>query len=103
MNVLAGLLIFCIFLNFGMYFILVPIRGMRKTPIYLIFIFGSTTLPYQLESFFFYEPPKLAGLAGHSSGHTSRTVQAELLPVLENTMYMIVTCTQSQLNVSVGF
>jgi hypothetical protein len=99
MNVLAGLLIFWIFQNFGMYFIFKTYWGNEKIVNFSNFYFWSTTPAHQLESFCFYKPARLAGLAGH----TSSTVYSELLPVLDNTMYMIVTCTQSPFNVSVGF
>jgi hypothetical protein len=99
MNILAGLLIFWILQNLGMYFIFKTYWGNEEIANLYNFYFWSTTPAHQLESFFFYKPPRLAGLAGH----TSSTVYSELLPVPENTMHMIVTCTQSPLNVSVGF
>ncbi len=99
MNVLAGLLIFWIFQNFGMHFIFKTYWGNEGIASLYNFHFWSTTPAHQLESFFFYKPARLAGLAGH----TSITVNSELLPVPENSAYTMITCTQSPLNVSVGF
>ncbi len=62
---------------------------MRKLN-YLTFIFGVQSLHISAIIFLFYEPAWLAVLAVH----TSSTVKSELLPVLENTTYMIVPCTQ---------
>ena len=66
---------------------------MQRWLTYLLIIFGL--LPFQISPkfFSFYRAPWLKGWAGH----TSSTVQSELLLVIEYTTYMIVTCTQSPL------
>jgi len=66
---------------------------MQRWLTYLLIIFGL--LPFQISPkfFSFYRAPWLKGWAGH----TSSTVESELLLVIEYTTYMIVTCTQSPL------
>ena len=53
--------------------------------------FWITTLPNKPKILLLYRAPWHKGWAGH----TSSTVQSELLLVIEYTTYMIVTCTQS--------
>jgi hypothetical protein len=67
MNVLAVLLIYCIFLNFGMYFIFNTYWRNDEKVCLSNFYFCNTIPLHQSESFFFYEPSWLAGLAGHTS------------------------------------
>ena len=62
------------------------------------YYFWSTTPPNEPKSLSFFYASRPKGQAVH----TSSTVQSELLFVKEYTTYMIVTCTQSPLNVSVG-
>ncbi len=66
---------------------------MQRGLTYLLIIFGL--LPFQISPkfFSFYRVSWLKGWAGH----TSSTVETELLLVIEYTTYMIVTCTQSPL------
>ncbi len=60
--------------------------------------FWITTLPNKPKILLLYRAPRHKGWAGH----TSSAVQSELLLVIVYTTYMIVTCSQSPLNVSVG-
>jgi hypothetical protein len=66
---------------------------MQRGLTYLLIIFGLLLFQISPKFFSFYRAPWFKGWAGH----TSSTVESELLLVIEYTTYMIVTCTQSPL------
>ncbi len=85
-------------INFGMYLIFVIYYGKVKMANLSYYYFWSTTPPQYPKFFSIHKTSRLKGKAGH----TSSTVQSELLLGMEYTTYMIIPCTQSPLNVSVG-